>query len=166
MTFCLLQFYASCPGYHKFYTLSIWKVYVRTHIISVIAQIFSKSFCLHFGTTNIVHIFLFCFKQRIIHLRAGHEISLQCLHFGFRFNCTAIPLLFHTVSAAKDALITSQDELLSSVLTHVCFLHYHPLCHNCFHLAIIFKLMTPKILHEWWKKDDNSFKPNALDESQ
>jgi len=107
--------------------------------------------------------------QRMIHLRAGHEISLQCLHFGFSFNCTAIPLLFHTVSATTDALITSQDELLSSVLTQVCVLHYQPLCHNCFHLAIIFKLITPpphNILNEWWKKDDNSFKPNAPDESR
>ena len=94
---------------------------MNTHIISVTVQIFPKSFCLHFGTTNIVHNFFFCFIQRIMHLRTGHEISLQRLHFGFRFNCTTVPLLFHTVSATTDALIISHDELfVFSVDTSLC----------------------------------------------
>jgi len=111
-------------------------LYVNTHIISVTVQIFLKvSVCILVQPT--FYIFFFCFIQRIINLRPGHEISLQ--YFGFRFNRTTIPLLFHTVCATTDALIISKNEwALASVLTQVCVLHYQPLCHNCFHLAIIF----------------------------
>jgi hypothetical protein len=64
----------------------------------------------------------------------------------FIFNCTAIPLHFHIVTATIQTPIISRDAVLSFLLTKVHVFCYQPSWHNYLHFAILFKFMAARIL--------------------
>jgi hypothetical protein len=70
----------------------------------------------------------------------------------FRVSCTAVPLLSHIVSATTETFTVSWKALFCFLLLEIRVPCYLPSCRNCFYLAIIFKFVTAKILHQRWKQ--------------
>jgi len=67
----------------------------------------------------------------------------------FTCNCTSVPLLFHIVPAKVETFILWWDEVSYSLLTGVPFTARHQAWYRkYFHLAIIFKFVTAKILRK------------------
>ena len=69
-------------------------------------------------------------------------LYLQPQHGQFTLKSTAIPLLFHVVPVTTEALITQLDEHFGSQLPPFRVLCHPPSCHECFHLAVVFKSVS------------------------
>jgi len=61
------------------------------------------------------------------------------------FNCTAIPLHFHIVTATSQIFTISWGDLFSSLLISVCVICCRLSCHKCFRLVISHEFVAVKI---------------------
>jgi hypothetical protein len=79
-------------------------------------------------------------------------LCLQLKQEQFRFNYTAVALLFYIVPTTTEEFIISQKKMFYSLLTEIHVPCCQSLCHNCFHPIIIFKCEAPKILRQCSKQ--------------
>jgi hypothetical protein len=87
------------------------------------------------------------------------DFLLSVLIEKFRFHHTAVPLVFHVVFATPDTLIVPWDELPVDIRVRV----YQPSCHNCFHLAMLFKFVGNRDFASALATDDNRWATNSAD---
>ena len=69
---------------------------------------------------------------------------------NYTFNCTAGPLLVHTVHATAEVFVTLGKERFSSPLTPVSALCYQPPCHSFVPMAAVFKFVAAEVFLQWW----------------
>jgi hypothetical protein len=81
------------------------------------------------------------------YMKDSQKISLQCIHFG--------PFSFSSNKNSSNFIILLSKwnwAIFYNLLISVHVLCCQPLCHNCFHLAIIFKFVAVRLLLQCWKQ--------------
>jgi len=148
-----LQHYLSCSFGSIFLSLFIW-----LHVL------YAFVWCCKLCIFIVMFMYSYCYVCSVLYILFSLCCSMNCLRenvycttaSGCQTNCSS--QLYHIipyhiiVPVTNGTLILRPDELFCSLSLAVRLPWYQPSHYNCFHLKVIFKLVTANILHQQWKQ--------------